>query len=61
MTWLSGVIGAGPGGYTGAIKAAQLGLKTVCIDKRGPPGGTCLNVPRRYVKSNKLYKGIYDI
>eukprot|EP00931_Biecheleriopsis_adriatica_P047324 TRINITY_DN2726_c0_g1_i1.p1 TRINITY_DN2726_c0_g1~~TRINITY_DN2726_c0_g1_i1.p1 ORF type:complete len:495 (-),score=147.53 TRINITY_DN2726_c0_g1_i1:89-1573(-) len=38
------VIGAGPGGYTGAIKAAQLGLKTVCIDKRGPPGGTCLNV-----------------
>eukprot|EP00913_Durusdinium_trenchii_P022791 g21395.t1 len=38
------VVGAGPGGYTGAIKAAQLGLKTVCIDKRGPPGGTCLNV-----------------
>ncbi|CAJ1450060.1 unnamed protein product [Effrenium voratum] len=38
------VIGAGPGGYTGAIKAAQLGLKTVCIDKRGPAGGTCLNV-----------------
>merc|ERR1711865_1242068 len=38
------VIGAGPGGYVGAIKAAQLGLKTVCIDKRGPPGGTCLNV-----------------
>ena len=32
------VIGAGPGGYVGAIKAAQLGLKTVCIDKRGPPG-----------------------
>ncbi|KAK9446398.1 mitochondrial Dihydrolipoyl dehydrogenase [Limtongia smithiae] len=38
------VIGAGPGGYVAAIKAAQLGLKTVCIDKRGPPGGTCLNV-----------------
>eukprot|EP00931_Biecheleriopsis_adriatica_P013147 TRINITY_DN1144_c0_g1_i1.p1 TRINITY_DN1144_c0_g1~~TRINITY_DN1144_c0_g1_i1.p1 ORF type:complete len:496 (-),score=140.22 TRINITY_DN1144_c0_g1_i1:26-1513(-) len=38
------VVGAGPGGYTGAIKAAQLGLKTVVIDKRGPPGGTCLNV-----------------
>lgn len=38
------VIGAGPGGYVAAIKAAQLGLKTACIDKRGPPGGTCLNV-----------------
>ena len=38
------VIGAGPGGYVGAIRAAQLGLKTACIDKRGPPGGTCLNV-----------------
>ncbi|EPY29572.1 dihydrolipoamide dehydrogenase [Strigomonas culicis] len=38
------VIGGGPGGYVAAIKAAQLGLNTVCIDKRGPPGGTCLNV-----------------
>merc|ERR1719215_2105296 len=38
------VIGAGPGGYVGAIKAAQLGLKTVCIEKRGKLGGTCLNV-----------------
>eukprot|EP00930_Biecheleria_cincta_P048971 TRINITY_DN3420_c0_g1_i3.p1 TRINITY_DN3420_c0_g1~~TRINITY_DN3420_c0_g1_i3.p1 ORF type:complete len:497 (+),score=138.05 TRINITY_DN3420_c0_g1_i3:58-1548(+) len=38
------VIGGGPGGYTGAIKAAQLGLKTICVDKRGVPGGTCLNV-----------------
>lgn len=38
------VIGAGPGGYVAAIKSAQLGLKTACIDKRGPPGGTCLNV-----------------
>jgi dihydrolipoamide dehydrogenase len=38
------VIGAGPGGYVAAIKAAQLGLKTACIDKRGVPGGTCLNV-----------------
>ncbi len=37
-------IGAGPGGYVGAIKAAQLGLKVACIDKRGVPGGTCLNV-----------------
>lgn len=38
------MIGAGPGGYVAAIKAGQLGLKTACIDKRGPPGGTCLNV-----------------
>ena len=38
------VIGAGPGGYVAAIRAAQLGLKTACIDKRGTLGGTCLNV-----------------
>mmetsp|Transcript_24913 Transcript_24913/g.17608 ORF Transcript_24913/g.17608 Transcript_24913/m.17608 type:complete len:80 (-) Transcript_24913:1339-1578(-) len=38
------VIGGGPGGYVAAIKAAQRGLKTVCIEKRGKLGGTCLNV-----------------
>jgi dihydrolipoamide dehydrogenase len=38
------VIGAGPGGYVAAIRAAQLGFKTVCIDKRETLGGTCLNV-----------------
>lgn len=38
------VIGGGPGGYVAAIKAAQLGLKTACIEKRGALGGTCLNV-----------------
>jgi dihydrolipoamide dehydrogenase len=38
------VIGAGPGGYVAAIKAGQSGLKTACIEKRGPAGGTCLNV-----------------
>ena len=38
------IIGAGPAGYVAAIKAAQLGLKVACIDKRGAPGGTCLNV-----------------
>ncbi len=38
------VIGGGPGGYVAAIRAAQLGLNTACIDKRGPLGGTCLNV-----------------
>src|SRR6186997_616584 len=44
------VIGGGPGGYVAAIRAAQLGLKTACVDsfvgKDGKPalGGTCLNV-----------------
>ena len=38
------VIGGGPGGYVSAIKSAQLGFKTVCIEKRGSLGGTCLNV-----------------
>jgi dihydrolipoamide dehydrogenase len=44
------VIGAGPGGYVAAIRAAQLGLRTACVDafvgKDGKPalGGTCLNV-----------------
>ncbi|WP_439816170.1 dihydrolipoyl dehydrogenase [Zavarzinia sp. CC-PAN008] len=38
------VIGGGPGGYIAAIRAAQLGLKTACIDKRGRFGGTCLNI-----------------
>jgi dihydrolipoamide dehydrogenase len=43
------VIGAGPGGYVAAIRAAQLGMKVACVDKRGgpggmTPGGTCLNI-----------------
>jgi dihydrolipoamide dehydrogenase len=38
------VIGAGPGGYVAAIRAAQLGMKVACVDKRGTLGGTCLNV-----------------
>ena len=38
------VIGGGPGGYVCAIRAAQLGLKTGCIEARGTLGGTCLNV-----------------
>ncbi|MCB0413334.1 MAG: dihydrolipoyl dehydrogenase [Bdellovibrionales bacterium] len=38
------VIGAGPGGYTGAIRAAQLGLTTAIIEKDSTLGGTCLNV-----------------
>jgi dihydrolipoamide dehydrogenase len=38
------VIGGGPGGYVGAIKAAQLGMKVACVEKRGRLGGTCLNI-----------------
>lgn len=38
------VIGAGPGGYTGAIRAAQLGMKVAVVEKRKTLGGTCLNV-----------------
>ncbi len=38
------IIGAGPGGYVAAIRAAQLGLKTACVERRKTLGGTCLNV-----------------
>ena len=38
------VLGGGPGGYTAAIRAAQLGAKVVCIEKESTLGGTCLNV-----------------
>jgi len=38
------VIGSGPGGYVAAIRAAQLGMKTACVEKRGTRGGTCRNV-----------------
>jgi dihydrolipoamide dehydrogenase len=38
------IIGAGPGGYVAAIRAAQLGMKTACIDSRQSAGGTCLNI-----------------
>ena len=38
------VIGAGPGGYVGAIRAAQLGMNVACIDRSATLGGTCLNV-----------------
>ena len=42
------VIGGGPGGYVGAIRATQLGLKVVCIEAREALGGTCLNVAVSY-------------
>lgn len=38
------VIGAGPGGYVAAIRAAQLGMNVACVEKRGSLGGTCLNI-----------------
>jgi len=38
------IIGSGPGGYVAAIRAAQLGLKTACVEKEKALGGTCLNV-----------------
>ena len=54
------VIGAGPGGYVAAIRAAQLGLKTACVEKRGALGGTCLNVgcipSKALLESSHLYE-----
>ncbi len=38
------IIGGGPGGYVAAIRAAQLGMKVACVEKRATLGGTCLNV-----------------
>ena len=38
------VIGAGPGGYVAALRAAQLGLNVGCVDENELPGGTCLRV-----------------
>lgn len=53
------IIGSGPGGYVAAIRAAQLGLKTVCIEKRDTLGGTCLNVgcipSKALLHSSELY------
>ncbi len=54
------VIGGGPGGYVAAIKAAQLGFKTACVEKRGALGGTCLNVgcipSKSLLHSSELYE-----
>ena len=53
------VIGGGPGGYVAAIRAAQLGLKVACVEKRKALGGTCLNVgcipSKALLKSSELY------
>lgn len=54
------VAGGGPGGYAAAIKAAQLGLKVTCVEKRGALGGTCLNVgcipSKALLHSSHLYE-----
>jgi dihydrolipoamide dehydrogenase len=63
------IIGGGPGGYVAAIKAAQLGMKTACVEKRGSLGGTCLNVgcipskallniSHKYEDASKHFKGL---
>lgn len=52
------VIGAGPGGYVAAIKAAQIGMKTICVEKGPTLGGTCLNVgciPSKALLHNSHY------
>ena len=54
------VIGAGPGGYVAAIRAAQLGLRVACIDKRDTLGGTCLNVGGIPSKSLLSASGKYE-
>lgn len=58
------VIGGGPGGYVCAIRAAQLGFKTACIDKRERLGGTCLNIgcipSKALLQSSYLYHQTHD-
>ncbi len=53
------IIGAGPGGYVAAIKAAQLGMKVACVEKHSRLGGTCLNVgcipSKALLQSSSLY------
>ena len=58
------VIGAGPGGYVAAIRAAQLGLKTACAESRDTLGGTCLNVgcipSKALLHASELYEEAKD-
>ena len=53
------VIGAGPGGYVCAIRSAQLGLKTACVELGETLGGTCLNVgcipSKSLLNSSEIY------
>lgn len=54
------VIGSGPAGYTGSIRAAQLGMKVACIEKNDTLGGTCLNIgcipSKALLNSSKKYE-----
>lgn len=54
------VIGGGPAGYVGAIRAAQLGMKVACVEKRPTLGGTCLNVgcipSKALLNSSEIYE-----
>ena len=58
------VIGAGPGGYVAAIRAAQLGLKTACAESRETLGGTCLNVgcipSKAMLHGSELFEQAHD-
>jgi len=54
------VVGAGPGGYVAAIRAAQLGMKVACVEKRSELGGVCLNIgcipSKALLDSSELYQ-----
>ena len=56
------IIGAGPGGYVAAIRAAQLGLKAACVEKEKVLGGTCLNIgcipSKCLLQSSEMYANI---
>lgn len=56
------VIGSGPGGYVAAIRAAQLGMKVACVEKRQTLGGTCLNIgcipSKALLHSTELYANV---
>jgi dihydrolipoamide dehydrogenase len=58
------VIGAGPGGYVAAIRAAQLGLKVACVESRETLGGTCLNVgcipSKALLHGSELFEEAHD-
>ncbi len=58
------IIGAGPGGYVAAIRAAQLGLKTACVESRATLGGTCLNVgcipSKALLHASELFEEAHD-
>ena len=54
------VIGGGPGGYNAAIRLGQLGKRTLCVEKRGTLGGTCLNVGCIPSKALLQVSALYD-